>query len=278
MPSHQPGIGKQGDRLRNAVELTRKQELEILARRQWERATLEDYQLSALQALVQGQTGPVHAHQRSSSSPNPSRRPPSNARRVAAAARLIATRSGDSAGSVSCGTPEHNTGYRSDTAPPRCRAGCSAWCVRREPLPSVRDAGDRWRRASHGLRPVSRPWRAWPPRETIGFWSFAPAAAGPLRVDRSVEVAPCLTVLFDEVVAAAPVSEHAAGRVLIHLHAGVFRGSAVRLVTRSGPSAPMSVSCPSLPTIATASSRACSPPPQASRLRRGLTGRTRPSS
>ena len=46
-----------------------------------------------------------------------------------------------------------------------------------------------------------------------------------------MEVAPCLTVLFDEVVAAAPVPEHAAGRVLIHLHAGVFRpGSAIRLV------------------------------------------------
>ena len=34
----------------------------------------------------------------------------------------------------------------------------------------------------------------------------------------------------------------------------------------------MSVFCPSLPTIATAGSRACSLPPQASRLRRGLTG------
>ena len=41
-------------------------------------------------------------------------------------------------------------------------------------------------------------------------------------LDRPVEVAPCLTVLFDEVVAAAPVPENAGGRVLIHLHAGAL--------------------------------------------------------
>lgn len=52
-------------------------------------------------------------------------------------------------------------------------------------------------------------------------------------LDRSVEVAPCLTVLFDEVVEAAPVPADASGRVLIHLHAGVFQPGSAVLLARS---------------------------------------------